>query len=90
VPTALPASSIGVDQVVLAGRGYALEHASGDRDRVGRRLELPPVLEAAGAARGWSAPPAARGVDGELCHDAQLIVTELVTNVVDHPVRAAS
>lgn len=43
------------------------------------------MLEAARAARVWiSSACSDWRVDGELCHEAQLIATELVSNVLEH------
>jgi len=54
----------------------------GDQDR---RLELPPVLDAPGAARALVRSACSDwAVDDALCHDVQLVATELVANVVDH------
>jgi anti-sigma regulatory factor (Ser/Thr protein kinase) len=65
--------------------GYRTVVGVGGSDRLSRHWELAPQPESASAARQQLRSACADwGLDGEVREDALLIVSELVSNVVDH------
>jgi anti-sigma regulatory factor (Ser/Thr protein kinase) len=70
---------------VLTVAGYRTVVGSDGSGWWSRRRDLVPQPESASAARVLVGVACADwGVDGEICEDALLIVSELVSNVVDH------